>query len=413
MPPAKRHEQDFARLQQHIIESRLGQAWVSRWIQIRILQIGDLAENMLRIIEPTDLGCGGDRQAFPPDDLRDEVVGQIVVQRSHRAGGADPRHAVGQRGIARQERVEKPHIGDHRGKRLLICRRIIGRQIGVIAGVRSGDAVDEGVERRGAAMAILVALEPRIFTAPALIFNRSRSDQRLEIGRGPAGQRRPVVHRASQDDGPGRGIIVLQKLVGAHAAAPLDRAAVRRKRALALERFEQPFALVERALDLDGIGFVQRYRRNRGRDTPLLRRGDRHMRRGGAIKGAQFQLCAVIGHQFFTGHILAAIIMFLPTVGGGCWRIALRLQMKRIARSTPRVEARGGGRVSIKRRKGGRERLDRRALQREQEAEGLHRLEAHGRAGAGKTPVHGEGEGRPVGLDDAGQRRDRILRPIG
>lgn len=39
-------------------------------------------------------------------------------------------------------------------------------------------------------------------------------------------------------------------------------------------------------------------------------------------------------------------------------------------------------------------------------------LEADRRARPGEHPVHGEAVGRPIGLDDAGQRRDPVLRPI-
>jgi len=46
------------------------------------------------------------------------------------------------------------------------------------------------------------------------------------------------------------------------------------------------------------------------------------------------------------------------------------------------------------------------------EAEGLAAAELH-RAGAGEAPVHGEGEGQPLRLDQPFQRRQPVLAHVG
>src|SRR5262252_9253423 len=56
--------------------------------------------------------------------------------------------------------------------------------------------------------------------------------------------------------------------------------------------------------------------------------------------------------------------------------------------------------------------LQRAALQRPHVAERLAFVEPDSDARTGELPVHGKGIGRPISLDDAGKRRDRIFRPV-
>ena len=111
-------------------------------------------------------------------------------------------------------------------------------------------------------------------------------------------------------------------------------------------------------------------------------------------------------------HVDAAIIMLLPLVGRSPRRLARHPQHEGVASLAPFLKTVEQAGLGVDRRHRGLDVVEQRALHRKEKTDRLAGVEMNPVVRPGKTPVHGEGERRPVGLDHAGQRIDRILRLV-
>src|SRR5215469_1711886 len=105
--------------------------------------------------------------------------------------------------------------------------------------------------------------------------------------------------------------------------------------------------------------------------------------------------------------------MFLPRVRAGSSRPLRHLCMEFVACLAPRLELFENLRSGFHRLEAWRDSFEIAALDRKEEANRLTGLEADVMVPAQETPVHGKRVRRPIGLNDAGERVNPFLWPIG
>ena len=71
-------------------------------------------------------------------------------------------------------------------------------------------------------MSVLVNLKVLGLRSFALKLDQAIADDRLQVGRRPAGQGRPVRQLAGKNNGPVGRVVALEELLRAHAGAPLE-----------------------------------------------------------------------------------------------------------------------------------------------------------------------------------------------
>ena len=120
----------------------------------------------------------------------------------------------------------------------------------------------------------------------------------------------------------------------------------------------------------------------------------------------------MIRDPLLLAHVDAAIIMLLPLVGGRGRRLVGHPQHEGVAPPAPLLKAVEQAGLGVDRRHRRLDVVEQRALHRKEETDRLAGVEMNPMVRPGKTPVHGEGKRRPVGLDHAGQRIDAVLRLV-
>ena len=188
-----------------------------------LVEVVHRAEDVIVVLQAGGLGGGDDPEALAATELGDEVVGQVVVQGGEGSRAADPQHRRDDVRRIVEELVQPAEVGLQGGEGLDIAVRIVGGDVGVVAGRARGHQAQEVGEAGLLAMPGLVGLEPGVAVALALVFDHAIADGRAQIAWGPFRQRRPVGHLAAEDHRPVAGVIVAQELLARQSGLPLDR----------------------------------------------------------------------------------------------------------------------------------------------------------------------------------------------